>query len=77
MVYFICGHRGCGKSYMVNQVKQNVDCVVYDTGPIMRNYFKNLNLSISLGEWIAQNEAMYGSNFTDNIVCEKYGFKFK
>lgn len=72
MIYFICGHRGCGKSYLVDQLKEFVDCRVYDTGPILRSKYKefSLNSDMSFGEWIEINEQKYGKNFTNHIICE-------
>lgn len=70
MVYFICGHRGCGKSYLINQICKERICHVFDTGPILRNSFKNLNLDVSFSDWIKINEEKEGRNFTNKIICQ-------
>lgn len=70
MVYFICGHRGCGKSYIVNQLKSLVDCDIYDTGPILRTEYKNLELDLSFSEWIKNGEQQYGKDFTNYAICK-------
>lgn len=70
MVYFICGHRGCGKSYIINQIKEFVDCKVYDTGPILRNQYRINSLNLSFGDWIKVNEQAYGKDFTNYIICK-------
>lgn len=72
MVYFICGHRGCGKSYIIKQIKEFAECKVYDTGPILRGKYKELGLNsdIPFGEWLKVNEQVYGEDFTDYIICK-------
>ncbi len=72
MIYFICGHRGCGKSYLVSQLKETIKCKVYDTGPILRNEYRkfSLNSDVPFGEWVEINEQTYGENFTNQVICE-------
>lgn len=69
MVYFICGHRGCGKSYVSKQISQIANCNIFDTGPIIRQlYAKNSN-GLSFSEWIQHGEEVYGKDFTNEIIC--------
>lgn len=70
MVYFVCGHRGCGKSYIINQIKEQIACHVFDTGPILRESFRRLNLDMSFQEWVKINEKKYGKTFTNQIICQ-------
>jgi len=69
MVYFICGHRGCGKSFLANQLKDNTNCNLYDTGPIVRNCYKQTNRGLSFDEWLSLGIEMYGNDFTNQIIC--------
>lgn len=72
MVYFICGHKGSGKSYLMNQIKESVDCNVFDTGPILREEYKKSvsNCAMSFGDWLKTNEKIYGNDYTNFIICK-------
>ena len=70
MVYFICGHRGCGKSFVAKQIKQSTDCNVFDTGPIIRNVHKKYASELSFGDWLTLGEVEYGNDFTNKVICE-------
>lgn len=69
MVYFISGHRGCGKSFVAKQIKQATNCNVFDTGPIVRAAHKHYASELSFAYWLELGEAEYGKDFTNQIIC--------
>ena len=70
MVYFISGHRGCGKSFVARKIKEKVNCNVFDTGPIIRRVHKKYAGELSFGDWLTLGEVEYGNDFTNKIICE-------
>lgn len=70
MVYFINGHRGCGKSFVARQLQNQIDCNLFDTGPIIREIHNRFAKEASFAEWIQENENKYGKNFTNEIICK-------
>lgn len=70
MVYFICGHRGSGKSYVAKQIKEIINCNLFDTGPIIRNIYKNNNNNLTFEQWINLGIRNFGENFTNKLICE-------
>ena len=69
MVYFICGHRGSGKSYAAHQLKDNLNCNLFDTGPIVRKAYKDYGNGLKFSEWLSKGESEVGKNFTNEIIC--------
>ena len=70
MVYFLCGHRGCGKNYLANQISEKLPVEIIDTGPIIREaYQKHNGSSLSLKNWIEYHEQKVGKNFTNEVIC--------
>lgn len=70
MVYFVVGPSGVGKTSFSEIVNRQYGIPVYDTGPILRNIYKNLELKISFPEWINLNESKHGDNFAISIICD-------
>lgn len=71
MLYYFCGHRGCGKNYLANQITEKLNINTIDTGPIIRKAYKKFNTeNIGLGEWIKKNEIKYGKNFSNMLICK-------
>lgn len=71
MIYFICGHRGCGKNYLANQLVQNDSMTIIDTGPLIRKaYTRFNNENLTFGEWMKKNEKKYGENFSNDLICK-------
>lgn len=71
MNYFIAGPSGVGKTFFSKKISDNYDVQIYDTGPILRNFFQKLNLNVSFSEWIKYNENKYGNNFAISIICSE------
>lgn len=70
MIYYICGHRGCGKNFLANQLAESLPVKIIDTGPIIRKvYKKNNGKEQSFKEWITGNEKKYGKNFSNELIC--------
>ena len=71
MVYFFCGHRGCGKNYLANQISSKKKIITIDTGPIIRQMYNKYNTEGKiLKKWIADNETQYGKEFSNKLICE-------
>lgn len=70
-IYFIAGHHGVGKTYLVNELKEEIDLIHFDTGPMIRMMYENSNSKISFKNWILVGEKKYGIDFTNKILCKK------
>lgn len=71
MIYYFCGHRGCGKNYLANQITEKLNIKTIDTGPIIRKAYKQFNKeNIGFGEWMKKNEIKYGKNFSNMLICK-------
>lgn len=70
MVYFICGHRGCGKSFLAKEIKKETNCKVFDTGPIIRQVYKQYSGELSFSDWLQYGEKEYGKDFTNELICQ-------
>lgn len=70
-VYFLTGHHGVGKTYLVNQLTKEIELYHFDTGPTIRTIYQSLALPYSLGEWIRRGEIEKGENFTDDILLNE------
>ena len=70
MIYYFCGHRGSGKNFLANQIASKVPIQIVDTGPLIRNAYRRYNSqNKTFREWLEYNEAKYGSDFTNKIIC--------
>ena len=71
MIYYFCGHRGCGKNFLANQLTRYVPIKIIDTGPIIREAYKKYNTNnSSFKEWIEENEKRYGKNFSNMVISK-------
>lgn len=71
MIYFFCGHRGCGKNYLASQIIRGRPMKIIDTGPIIRNAYKKYNKEgKKFKEWMSDNEKKYGENFSNKLICK-------
>ena len=71
MIYYFCGHRGCGKNYLADQLTKNTSIQIIDTGPIIRKVYAKYNpMNQTFKEWIESNEAKYGNNFSNDVICK-------
>lgn len=70
-VFFIAGPHGSGKTYTVNQIKENMNLLHIDLGPLIREAHKKFSPDSSLDEWIKDGEKKYGKNFTNIILCKQ------
>lgn len=70
MVYYFCGHRGCGKNYLANQIAESIPIQIVDTGPIIRSVYKKYNKkNQTFNEWLEYNESKHGEDFTNEVIC--------
>jgi len=67
-VHFMTGHHGVGKTYIVNQLNEEIDLFHFDTGPTIRSIYSSLCLPYSLGEWVRRGEEEKGKNFTNELL---------
>lgn len=76
MIYYVCGHRGCGKNYLSNQLAQNTKMEIVDTGPLIRGAYTKFNQeNLTFGEWMKKNETKYGENFSNELICRMANIK--
>jgi len=69
-VYFIAGHHGIGKTYLLNQLSEEFELLHIDTGPLIRKiYQEQTNGNISIGEWVRNGETKFNGNFTNDVLC--------
>lgn len=70
MIFFICGNKGSGKTYLANQLQRANKFQIKDTGPILRKIYISQKEKNSFGEWIKNNELIFGDNFSNIAICE-------
>lgn len=71
-INFVVGHRGSGKTYMVQELKHTHDNILHiDTGPLLRKTFEEFPEKISFIEWINYGEKKYGKEFTNIVICKR------
>lgn len=71
MIFYFCGHRGCGKNYLASQITENIPIEIIDTGSIIRNAYKKYNVNnSSFKEWMRENEEKYGKNFSNMLISK-------
>lgn len=71
-VYFIVGHHGIGKTYLLNQLSKSFKLLHIDTGPQIRSiYTKQTEGKISIGEWVSIGEELAGEDFTNIVLCQE------
>lgn len=69
MLYFIVGPTGVGKTFFAEKINELYGIPYYDTGPILRHKYKSLNLSISFGEWIINEEKKHNGLFAMETIA--------
>lgn len=76
MIYYFCGHRGCGKNFLVNQIIKEVPIEIIDTGPIIREVYSKYNKdNYTFKEWMEFNEKKYGENFSNMLITKMVNIK--
>lgn len=74
-VLFLIGPHASGKTYTsMEYVKDNSSVGVIDTGPIMRETYKNSGYDKPINEWVADLEKKYGSGITSKIISERINY---
>lgn len=71
MIYFVVGHKGVGKTFLFDKMRQDGDFCAYDTGPIVRALYKEdpLSAELDFSCWVEFYENKYGKNiFPQKIV---------
>lgn len=71
MVYFVTGPSGVGKTSFSTMIKNTYNVDFFDTGPILREIYKNSNSNQSFSSWIRENEDRYGAEFAISSICKK------
>lgn len=74
---FVSGPHAVGKSYTMNKLANDLNMLLYDTGPIMRDYHKKLAPDKSMAEWINILESKYGKEITSYMLAKKLKDKIK
>jgi len=71
-VYFIVGHHGIGKTFLIEQLSERFNLTHIDTGPLIRRVHKDQTngRNIDIGEWVKLGESKYGKDFTNMIICK-------
>lgn len=70
-VYFIVGHHGIGKTYLLDELKKKFEILHIDTGPLIRKiYQEQTNGKITIAEWVKIKEAEYNNDFTNMVLCQ-------
>jgi adenylate kinase family enzyme len=77
MIYFLCGHRGCGKNFLAKQIIEYINNIkIIDTGPIVREAYQRFKSNnICFKDWLKENEKKYGENFTNILICKLVNMK--
>lgn len=71
-VYFIAGHHGIGKTYLLNKLSESFRLLHIDTGPLIRTiHQRETDNKINIGEWVNIGEEQYGLDFTNNVICKE------
>ena len=76
-MYFIAGHHGVGKTFLVNELKKEIDLTHFDTGPMIRALYAKSNTDVSFKSWILAGEEKYGLDFTNQIICQEMKHNLK
>lgn len=71
-IYFVVGHRGVGKTFLLNRLSENLELIHIDTGPLMREaHIKDTNNETDIENWVKCGEDQFGANFTNYILCKE------
>ena len=74
MIYFICGHRGSGKTYLAKQISSATGISMFDTGPVIREEYKSQNKGESFSQWLEENTKKEGKDFTNSLICKHISY---
>lgn len=70
MLYF-AGHHGSGKTHLAKLLCLHHNFSCFDLGPALRKVHQDADTALSFIEWIQEGEAVFGVNFTDDILYSK------
>ena len=70
MIYFIVGHKGVGKTFLFDRMGKDSDFCAYDTGPIVRNFYKKDKSLSNFADWVKFHEEQYGENIFPRKIAE-------
>ena len=74
-VLFLIGPHASGKTYTsLEYIKNNSSVGIIDTGPIMRETYKNSGCQKPINEWVEDLEQQYGPGITSKIISERINF---
>ncbi len=68
---FFVGHRGSGKTYLANKLKEEYGVLHIDTGPLIRKNYRENFSEYDFITWLKYGEEKYGENFSNIIVCKE------
>lgn len=71
MICFVVGPSGVGKTCFAQNINELYGIPIYDTGPILRHVYKNLQIEESFGKWISDNERKYGNDFAISVITKE------
>lgn len=66
-ILYLAGPHGAGKTHAATELIAEGFASI-DLGPTIRRLHREADSGLSLGDWIAAQEAIHGKNFTDNIL---------
>ena len=70
MIYYFCGHKGSGKTYLANQITKETAIKMIDTGPLIRKIYREHNQrNLSFEDWMDYYEKKYGEDFSNEAIC--------
>lgn len=70
-IVFIAGPHGVGKTYTTDKLKEDLDILHLDLGPIIRSLHKEQAPDRKMGDWLREGEELYGKNYSDMLLCGK------
>ena len=70
-IIFIVGPHGVGKTYVTTQIRKELKALHLDLGPIIRRVHQEEEPQKTLLDWLHQGEEIYGSNFSDIVLCRE------
>lgn len=68
---FLVGHRGSGKTYLANKLKEEYELLHIDTGPLIRKNHREKFSEYDFVTWLKHGEKKYGENFSNIVVCKE------
>ncbi|MCX6729251.1 MAG: hypothetical protein NTV95_01215 [Candidatus Saccharibacteria bacterium] len=68
---FVTGPHASGKSAIVHASFSTPENNIHDLGPIIRENHRKADTALSLGKWIIENEAIFSTSFTDELLVNE------